>query len=394
METLSVYIHIPFCMRRCGYCDFNTYAGLEHLMADYVGAVCAEIQCFQDKVKFDKIGSVYFGGGTPSLLPPPMIGKMLAQVSLLGDLIDDAEITMEVNPGTVDEDYLAEVYKLGVKRLSIGVQSAKKSELDILDRQHGYDDAVSVVADARRVGFENLSLDFIYGLPNQKIEDWAVSLQAALALKPEHLSLYALTIEEGTPLAYRVKKGVFPDPDEDLTAEMFEYASQVLSENGFEHYEISNWARKNEKGDILVSKHNRQYWLNQPYLGIGAGAHGFVGGYRTMNERLPQRYIQSLKNIGEGDYPRTPAMVDFIEIDPYREKQETIFMGLRLLKEGVSDKRFIERFGVSYWEVFESEFKTLMRKGLLEVVEENGAERIKIPERGYFISNQVFKEFV
>jgi len=397
MDDLSIYIHIPFCTRRCGYCDFNTYAGLDHLFAEYVDAVCTEIDYFSnvcEEFGYTGIGSIYFGGGTPSLLPPHLLAKILESSTQIGDFLGDLEVTMEVNPGTVDRDYLSAVYAMGIKRLSIGVQSARQNELKLLDRLHGYEHAVGVVADARQVGFENISLDLIYGLPDQEVEQWAKSLIAAMSLEPEHLSLYALSVEPGTPLEAKVNQNIYPKPDEDLTAEMYEYAVDMLAKNGFTHYEISNWARKNADGELLVSNHNRQYWLNNPYLGIGAGAHGFVGGFRTMNERFPQKYIQMLKDGTNVQFPRTPATDDVEEIDSYREMQETIFMGLRLLEEGVSEKRFDRRFGVSYWDVFASEFQGLIDKGLLVVDQVNGDERIKMSPNGVFISNQIFVEFV
>ena len=398
MKTIGVYIHIPFCQRRCGYCDFNTYAGINHLIGDYVEAVCAELRILRDAGRFEnppKISSIYFGGGTPSLLAPELLGKILLQVRQYGDVQDNAEITMEVNPGTVDQAYLSAVRALGIKRLSIGVQSANPDELKLLDRLHGYTEGVRVVGEAREAGFDNISLDLIYGLPQQKMDAWAKSLDAVLRLEPEHLSLYSLTIEPGTRLEHQVEQGLYPVPDDDLTADMFEYASKVLQENGFSHYEVSNWGRVTSNGGVLLSRHNRHYWLNEPYLGIGAGAHGFIGGYRTVNEMLPFQYIQKLRKDSKNEFPYTPATIEAIPIDEYREMQETLLMGLRLLVEGVPETRFRRRFGKSYWDVFSDELARLLNKGLIEtVIDQQGGKVLRMTKQSVFISNQVFQEFV
>lgn len=398
MDDVSIYVHIPFCERRCGYCDFNTYAGIMHLVESYVDAVCNEIAALHKSVGGEGLGhiaSIYFGGGTPSLLEPELVGKMLRQITALGELSAKVEITLEVNPGTVSDGYLEALFEQGVNRLSIGVQSANQTELDILDRLHGYNEGVRVVDAARRAGFMNISLDFIYGLPYQRIRDWERSLEAALVLDPEHLSLYALSVEPGTPLEQKVLAGIYPMPDDDAAADMYDLAIETLADAGYAHYEISNWAKRDKDGKILASRHNQQYWWNLPYIGVGAGAHGFVGGYRTINERFPHRYVQLLGNSEVKSFPQTGATVDLIAIDKKREMQETMMMGLRLLEEGVSEMCFRNRFGLAFSEVFEEEIARLFAKGLVEWAQSAEEDRqLKISRRGYLLANQVFQEFV
>jgi len=397
MENVSIYVHIPFCKIRCGYCDFNTYSGLMHLAEGYVDAVCREITSLKRSLggkDIGKIKTLYFGGGTPSLLAPSLIDKIIRQLQKFSAFAEDIEITLEVNPGTVDREYLANIYDVGVNRLSIGVQSAHKKELEILDRLHGYEEAVRVVEFSRNSGFDNISLDFIYGLPNQYTKDWVESLKAAISLAPEHLSLYALSVEPGTPLEKKILASVYPMPDEDAAADMYEVAIEILDGAGYTHYEISNWAKR-KRQEIFYSMHNLQYWRNLPYIGLGAGAHGFVSGYRTINESFPQRYINLFKDDVHMPFPQTAAIVDLVKIDNYREMQETMMMGLRLLEEGVSDLTFRNRFGLHIEEIFEKEITRLIEKGLVLWADNNNGDRsIKLTKFGYFLANQVFQEFV
>ncbi|MFN2225688.1 MAG: radical SAM family heme chaperone HemW, partial [Anaerolineae bacterium] len=262
MEDLGLYVHIPFCQSRCRYCDFNTYAGLEGLFETYVRALVREITLAGTA----RVSSVYIGGGTPTVLPLLSLIQILDAIQAGFDLAADAEVTIEANPGTVEAGTLAALRVRGVNRLSLGVQSFADGELRRLGRIHTAEQAAAGLAAARQAGFDNVSLDLIFGLPGQALADWRFSLECALALEPEHLSLYALSVEAGTPLARDIARGHLPMPDPDLAAEMYEMAAEVNAQAGYQHYEISNWAR----GWGRQCRHNLIYWRNEPYLGLGA----------------------------------------------------------------------------------------------------------------------------
>jgi oxygen-independent coproporphyrinogen-3 oxidase len=374
----ALYVHIPFCRARCAYCDFNTYAGLDDLIPAYVAAVCREIEGTGERWGRLAVPTVFFGGGTPSLLPLDLVEKLFRVSRLTFDVSRDVEITLEANPGTVTPAYLRGLRALGVNRLSLGVQSAHAEELRLLGRIHTWAQAVESVAWAREAGFENLNLDLIFGLPAQTPARWRETLEAALALEPEHLSLYDLSVEEGTVLAEQIARGKLPAPDEDLAAEMYELAEEMLAEAGFFHYEISNWA----KADTNVCRHNLVYWRNEPWLGVGAGAHSWLEGRRWANARHPREYIAAMEAGG------TPV-AEVEEIDQQMEMGETMMLGLRLA-EGVSDGRFRARFGARLEKVFHDELVELQSLGLLAW---DGCVACLTP-RGRLLGNQVFARFV
>jgi len=394
MVPNSLYLHIPFCVHRCGYCDFNTYAGLEALIPAYVGALRAEArQVAASAGERLPLHTVFFGGGTPSLLPVEALAGILETVAEAYDLLPGAEISLEANPGTVDLDYLRALRGLGVNRLSLGMQSAIPEELRLLERQHDYAAVVAAVEAARQAGFENLSLDLIFGLPEQPLENWAHSLELAIGLGPEHLSLYSLTIEEGTPFAHRVESGLMPEPDPDRAAEMYELAIERLGEAGHEHYEVSNWARRDGEGRTLACRHNLQYWRNQPYLGLGAGAHGYMAEMRIANVRSPAAYVQRCQKGGKVAFPCSAATVSSRRIDKHTEMQETMMLGLRLVGEGVEAGAFQARFGTSIEAAFPKELERLLGKGLVAWTQD-GRKALRLTERGLLLGNQAFMEFV
>ncbi len=267
---LSLYLHIPFCQVRCAYCDFNTYAGLDDLMPAYADALVREIRAVGAAGARPAVHTIFFGGGTPSLLPLEHYAAIFAALGERFDLTAGCEITLEANPGTVDAAYLAGLRGLGVNRLSFGVQSANAAELKLLDRLHTFDDVVAAVGMARAAGFDDtaygLNLDLIFALPHQTLALWQASVARALALRPEHLSLYALSLENGTPLRAWVYKGLLPMPDPDLAAEMYNYAADTLAAQGYEQYEISNWARAEiaRPAGYFACRHNLQYWRTWP----------------------------------------------------------------------------------------------------------------------------------
>jgi len=257
MTFTSLYIHIPFCIHRCGYCDFNSYAGLEGLIPVYTQALCKElVYLAAGASEALPLHTIYFGGGSPSLVPTEGIKNIIDTVKEHFDLSPSAEITLEANPGTVTADYFGQIHALGINRISLGMQSANQDELTLLERQHTYQDGVKAVGWARDAGITNVNLDLIFGLPDQHMTSWMDSLMTAIALQPEHLSLYALTLEHGTPLQHKVAGGILPEPAGDLAADMYEAARDSLEESGFNHYEISNWARVSEPGKVSACQHN------------------------------------------------------------------------------------------------------------------------------------------
>jgi oxygen-independent coproporphyrinogen III oxidase len=394
MPLYSLYLHIPFCRHRCSYCDFNTYAGLDTLIPEYVRALTLEIELLALSAQESlPVHTIFFGGGTPSLLPLAELDRILKVLRNSFDIQSEAEITLEANPGTVSPSYLKEIHSLGVNRLSLGMQSSNPVELQFLERQHDHSDVIQAVEWARRAGFDNLNLDLIFGLPYQVLDTWQTTLEKALELRPDHLALYALTLEHGTPMQQWVGKGLLPEPDPDLAADMYEYAAERLSEAGFSQYEISNWARPAAGGGLAVCRHNLQYWRNLPYFGFGAGAHGFVGGYRTVNDLSPVGYIKRCTSGRQQAFPRTPSTIEINPVERQAEIGETLMMGLRLTEEGISARTFIERFGVSLKEMFEGEIERLVNQGLLEWIA-GDEERLRLTPRGRLLGNQVFMAFI
>lgn len=390
----SLYLHIPFCRHRCSYCDFNTYAGMAEFIPAYAQALSREIQLLAESAGAHlPVRTIFLGGGTPSLMPLAELERLFSTLQDNFELLPGIEITLEANPGTVSLPYLVELNKMGVNRLSLGMQSAIPAELQLLEREHDFGEVTQAVAWARRAGFENLNLDLIFGLPSQTLPAWQQSLEKALALQPDHFSLYALTLEHGTPLQHQVQQNLLPAPDADLAADMYEFAADQLQAAGFIQYEISNWACSAGAAGPLVCQHNLQYWRNQTYLGLGAGAHGYAGGYRTANVLAPSTYIQCCLEGQVQAFPRTPATAEIIAVEREAEIAETMMMGLRLVQEGVSNKIFQKRFGNRLEDVFGTQIQHLRSLGLLEWAADDG-DILRLTPRGRLLGNQVFVEFV
>jgi oxygen-independent coproporphyrinogen-3 oxidase len=383
LDSYSLYLHIPFCRTRCTYCAFNTYANAGDLIPAYVAAMCRELTWLGAG---QPIHTVYFGGGTPSLLSPAQVAGLLDTVRCAFDVAPDVEITLEANPGSVDGEYLYRLRSTGVNRLSIGMQSAHAQELRLFARQHEAGAVGKTVADARRAGFDNLSLDLIYGVPNQTLTLWRESVEAALVLEPDHLSLYALALEAGTPLARQVERGDLPAPDDDLAADMYELADNRLRAAGFAQYEISNWAKPGR-----ACRHNLQYWRNAPYLGLGAGAHGYAAGIRYEIVRPIRRYIDlAMQQESPLPFPMTPTVERWEVIDTPAAMAEHMLTGLRLIEEGVNVADFQQRFGVPIREVYGSALDWLTRHDLLR----DDGDAIRLTPRARLISNRVFIQFM
>jgi putative oxygen-independent coproporphyrinogen III oxidase len=284
--AVGLYVHVPFCLTRCGYCDFNAYAGLGHLSNRYVAALRAEADLWADEWAGRPFASLFFGGGTPTTLPPDELTGLVAHLQERFDLASHAEVTVEANPDTVDRASLTRLRAGGVTRLSLGVQSFDPVVLAALERIHPPESARRAYTAARGAGFDDVNLDLIYGARGETVASWRRTLAAAVELEPDHLSCYALTIERGTPLGRAVSSGTAPPPDPDLQARMYEVACEVLGAAGYRHYEVSNWARPGHQ-----CLHNLGYWEGRPYLGLGAGAHSYRDGRRWWNVRPPERYL-------------------------------------------------------------------------------------------------------
>jgi len=395
--SVGLYIHIPFCARKCPYCDFNSYAGLDALQAPYVEALIAEMTWLAQRREW-QANTVFIGGGTPTILPLSLLTGVLDAAGVHFCVSPDAEITVEANPGTVDAAYLAALRVAGVNRLSLGVQSFHDDELRLLGRIHTVAEVVTAFRAARRAGFHNVSLDLIFGLPRQSPDRWRATLTQALALEPEHLSLYSLTVEDGTLLADWIARGDLPPPDDDLAADMYELAEEMLEAAGYLHYEISNWAKGGASGSQgathnlpSVCRHNLAYWRNEAYLGLGAGAHSSWRERRWCNLPWPQDYVARMAEGDVGEAPwESPVAIKVEAINERLAMGETMMLGLRLLKEGVPLARFAARFGRSLLDVYADELTSLQAEGLVERL----SDRVRLARRGWLLGNQVFRCFL
>ena len=394
--ALGLYIHIPFCARKCPYCDFNTYAGLESLHDATVDALCIEMERWGPRLAGRTVSTVFVGGGTPTVLTAAQLERIFGAVHRCFTVDAGAEITCEANPGTVDQAKFGVLRSLGVNRLSMGVQSFQPAELHFLGRIHSVEDVGQAFATARKAGFDNINLDFIFGLPGQTEASWCDTLERALALAPEHLSLYSLIVEPNTPLFHWVENGSVPEPDEDQAALHYERAMERLAAGGYIQYEVSNWARRtgecrDDETPELASRHNLIYWRNDDYLGIGPGAHshlrteeGSVQVERRWGNRKP---VPSYgKRMRAGD-----SVEDFAEeITPPVGMGETMMLGLRLVREGVPLDRFTALHGRSLSDAFGTEVDRLCGDGLLTV----DARRVRLTPRGLMVGNRVFAQFL
>ena len=424
MNPYSLYLHIPFCIHRCAYCDFNTYAGQEGSIPAYVDALCKEIEYVGSQfpspdgreVRCEgKAHTIFFGGGTPSLLSPKQFETIFKAIRANFRLTEDAEITIEANPGTVSYEALLELRKIGINRISFGVQSANMEELRMLERTHDFFTVIEAVTFARKAGFENLNLDLIYGLPEQTLQTWQRTVQRILDLHPEHISAYALTLEHGTPFGRWATKGLLPLPDPDLAAEMYEWASETFEAAGYVQYEISNWAKNVESRTSNVQastfdvrpltpsfacRHNLQYWRGLPYLAFGAGAHGYANGYRYSNVLRIKSYIERL--IQPSAFRIQPFPLSPVTVNQHRQTlkddmSEFMITGLRLTDEGVSENEFQARFETPMRDMYEKEIEELLKYGLLESKTSEVSETsevLRLTTRGRLLGNQVFMRFV
>lgn len=385
---LALYLHIPFCTAKCGYCDFNSYAGLDHLVPDYTPALIRELELWAPAARDFEVRSVFFGGGTPSLSSIEDLEAIVRGVRDRYEVAADSEWSLEANPGELTLEHLQGLRSIGLNRLSIGVQSLHDDELQMLDRIHTSERAIEAIEAARTAGFDNLNLDLIFGLIDQPLARWQETLRRAVALRPEHLSCYALTVEPGTALYYQVAKGQLEAPDPDVVADQYEWTRTYLAEAGYRQYELSNWALPGRE-----CRHNLVYWRAEPYLGIGAGAHSFFAGQRFANVDAPNRYVElvnasyeerqatgggTLQQIHGGETPDEALL-----------RSDAMILGLRLI-EGVAPREFEARFGVAPEAVFGAAIERHLRTGLLERTE----DRLRLTPRGQLLANEVFVDLL
>ncbi|HEU5006099.1 MAG TPA: radical SAM family heme chaperone HemW [Jatrophihabitantaceae bacterium] len=375
----GVYVHVPFCRTRCGYCDFNTYTATELgsgvSQGGYADTLLHEVRLAADVLdgRVPEVSTVFFGGGTPTLLPAEHLGVVIAEIRERFGLVADAEITTEANPETVTPGYFTRLREAGFTRVSIGMQSAVPRVLEVLDRQHRPGRPEEAVAEARAAGFEHVNLDLIYGAPHESDADWQASLDAAVAAEPDHISAYALVVEEGTALARQVARGIVPPPDDDVLADRYVMADETLTAAGFEWYEVSNWATS-EAGRC---RHNELYWRDANWWGFGPGAHSHVGDVRWWNVKHPARYAALVES---GASPAAGRET----LDDRARFTERVMLGVRL-REGLSLDDLPESA--------ESVTRQLASWGLVEHPALS-AGRIVLTQRGRLMADAVVRELL
>ncbi|HEX8176756.1 MAG TPA: radical SAM family heme chaperone HemW [Pyrinomonadaceae bacterium] len=379
MSPAGIYIHIPFCRARCSYCDFATGTYSAPLAERYVHALTHEIRAFPAlENEAHEADTIYFGGGTPSLLSPAQVETILEAVHERFRISQGAEVTMEMNPGTLTPESLREFRRLGVTRASFGAQTFDDAELRQLGRTHTAEDVRLTINYLREAGFDNVSFDLIAGLPRQTLQQWSRNLDEALKLRPEHLSFYLLEVHEGTPLADQIRQGRLPLPDDDLAAEMYRLMLHEASSAGYGHYEISNLSLPG-----FESRHNSKYWLGHPTYGFGCSAHSYDGARRRWsNERDAARYTALIE---EGLSP----LVESLELSQEDAQAEAVFLGLRLLR-GIDLREHLARFGVDLRKERADDLSRLEEAGLIEMT----GDLLKLTRTGALLSNEVFAAFV
>ena len=377
-KPLGLYIHIPYCIHKCGYCDFNSHPIKHDEMDDYINALVIEMKHYSKTYSSTHyISTIFLGGGTPTTLTTFQLDRIFRECVNEFTIASDAEITIEANPATISLDQLKSIRHTGYNRISIGVQSFDKDELKLLDRAHGPEEIHSTVDLARKAGFDNLSIDLMFAVPNQSISSWENNLNKALEKNPEHLSTYNLTIEQGTAFSKLQSSGKLIMPDDDHQLELYKNTIECLTKKGFHHYEISNFAREGKE-----CKHNITYWENTNTLGLGAGASSYMDGTRFKNINLPAHYIR--KVTGE------QIAVEHTETLESRQAMgETIMLGLRLLK-GISIHQFEKRFQVSFISLFKNVLSSLKKRELV-IIEK---DHLRLSRKGLFLADSVILEFI
>jgi oxygen-independent coproporphyrinogen-3 oxidase len=376
MTAAGLYVHIPFCSSRCSYCDFATGLYQSELAERYVAALIEEIRT--SRYSGANVDTIYFGGGTPSLLAPSQLDRILVTLSQHFEIDPAAEVTLEINPGSVTREKLEAFRSLGINRASFGAQTFDDRELAKLGRSHTAADALKTFTDLRNAGFENISFDLIAGLPGQTLTGWQRNIKQALDLNPEHLSFYLLEVHSGTPLAEHIRRGLQPVPDDDLAGVMYQWMLDEACEAGYEHYEISNLCRAG-----FHSRHNVKYWTTEPYYGFGCSAHSYDGCVRRWsNHRDVLKYVETIENGGS-------SVVEEQELSVTDLRAEALFLGMRMMR-GVDARRYRESFGVDLREAHADDLDRFRKAGLLEF----DGDLIRLTRTGALLSNEVFAAFV
>ena len=376
MIAAGLYVHIPFCSSRCSYCDFATGLYESELAGRYVRAIVQEIR--SSNFAGQRVDTIYFGGGTPSLLAPSQLGQILSELFAQFAIDDAAEITLEINPGSAIPQKLREFRRLGINRASFGAQTFDDAELAKLGRSHSAADTLKTFADLRSAGFTNVSFDLIAGLPGQSLDQWQRNVEQALELQPEHLSFYLLEVHSGTPLAEHIRRGLQPVPDEDLAGVMYEWMLEQALTAGYEHYEISNLCRPN-----LQSQHNVKYWTGQPYYGFGCSSHSYDGrAHRWSNQRDVKKYVDVVER---GMSP----VVEEQQLSQDEVRSEALFLGMRMMR-GIDVRWYRESFGVDLHDEHGEDLDRFYKAGLLEF----DGDLIRLTRSGALLSNEVFAAFV
>lgn len=374
-KEIGIYVHIPFCKRKCEYCDFISYSNKNSKIEEYIEAVKKEIEL--QKIK-PEITTIYIGGGTPSYIDSKYIKEIMTEIQKK-NVSKNAEITIEVNPGTVTLEKLKDYKDVGINRLSIGLQSAQDELLKQIGRIHNFEQFLETYKMARKVGFKNINVDLMLGLPNQRIKDLKESLEKIIELQPEHISVYSLIVEDGTPIANKLESGELELPDEDLERNMYWYVKNILELNRYKHYEISNFSKQGYE-----SKHNMNCWNQKEYIGIGIAAHSYRDITRYSNTENLGEYIRNVKN---GKLERNRIIHEIQKEDD--TKKEYMLLGLRQI-DGVKISKFKEKFGDNPIYLFRNELKKLSDENLIGINEDN----IKLTNKGIDLANLVWEEFV
>lgn len=392
-EELSLYIHIPFCVRKCGYCDFLSAPADEKARDRYVQALLMEIERYQGTETADrKIKTLYIGGGTPSILSVDQLDCIMQKIKYTFNFCDDIEASMEMNPGTASKEKCRALYQMGINRLSIGLQSTNDMELKTLGRIHSYEDFINTYTWCREAGFQNINVDLMAALPYQIVESYTTGLRKIIRLAPEHISAYSLILEEGTPFYQKYNSGCYPLPDEEQERLMYRETEQILAQAGYERYEISNYAKKG-----YACRHNLVYWQGGDYLGLGLGSSSYMDGVRFHNTTDLDTYVN------QGAY-----VEDREELSVQAKMEEFMFLGLRVMA-GVSGTEFEKRFGKTMEDVYGDVLRKHEEEGLLQIERKEdrkeaaaaepakgktNIEKVMLTTKGVDVSNYVFADFL
>ncbi|MCT4507567.1 MAG: radical SAM family heme chaperone HemW [Tepidibacter sp.] len=373
----GLYVHVPFCLKKCNYCDFNSFKLNHEDKESYIESIITEIKLYSKKFDKDYFSTVFIGGGTPSILESEELRLLIDSIHSNFNITESAEISIEANPGTLTKEKLNTLYSLGVNRLSMGLQSSNQKHLKFLGRIHSYEEFKENFEIARKVGFENINVDLMFSLPNQTFDEWKQTLEDVVDLKPDHISAYSLIIEEGTVFGSLYDEGRLELLDEELDLKMYYYTRDYLKENGYNQYEISNYAKDKKK-----CRHNILYWKCGQYLGLGPGSHSYLNEERFSNYKDIKTYCEKLRNF------KLP-IANVEKLDKQDMIEEKIFMGLRM-NEGINLEKFNQEFEVDFMKIYKNEVESLKSKGLIKIIN----SRLSLTNKGIDISNKVFIEFL